>query len=105
MFKKSPAASVKLLAECISKIMGNKDHKIKIIGTRHGEKIHETLLSREEYALASDLGQYYSIPKDSRDLNYEAYFDKGDAKISKSEDYNSSNTTQLNKNKLTKLLF
>ena len=69
------------------------------------EKIHETLLSREEYALASDLGQYYSIPKDSRDLNYEAYFDKGDAKISKSEDYNSSNTTQLNKNKLTKLLF
>ena len=103
--QKSPAATVKLLAECISEIMGNKDHKIKIIGTRHGEKIHETLLSREEYALASDLGQYYSIPKDSRDLNYEAYFDKGDAKISKSEDYNSSNTIQLNKNNLTKLLF
>ena len=69
------------------------------------EKKFMKLYLVEEYALASDLGQYYSIPKDSRDLNYEAYFDKGDAKISKSEDYNSSNTTQLNKNKLTKLLF
>jgi UDP-glucose 4-epimerase len=66
-----------------------------IIGTRHGEKLYETLLSREEMVAAKDLGNYYCVPPDLRDLNYEKFMDKGEVKISLSEDYNSHNTSRL----------
>jgi UDP-glucose 4-epimerase len=102
--QKSPAASLDVLAKAILKTLGAPDSKPSIIGTRHGEKLFETLLSREEMALAQDLGQYYCIPPDSRDLNYEKFYDEGEEKISKAEDYNSHNTTQLNVDQMQSLL-
>ena len=102
--QKSPAASLNVLAKAILKTLGAPDSKPNIIGTRHGEKLFETLLSREEMALAQDLGQYYSIPPDSRDLNYEKFYDEGEEKISNAEDYNSHNTTQLDVDQMQSLL-
>jgi UDP-N-acetylglucosamine 4,6-dehydratase len=77
---------------------------IKIIGTRHGEKLYETLLTREEMSRAEDLGDYYRIPADSRDLNYDSYFTEGQEEVSKEQDYNSHNTSRLDVTMLTKLL-
>lgn len=102
--QKSPAASLEVLAKAILKTLSASDNKANIIGTRHGEKLFETLLSREEMALAEDLGQYFCIPPDSRDLNYEKFYDEGEVKISNSEDYNSHNTTQLNVDEMQGLL-
>lgn len=102
--QKSPAASLDVLAKAILKTFGASDCKLNIIGTRHGEKLFETLLSREEMALAKDLGQYYCISPDSRDLNYEKFYDEGEEKISNAEDYNSNNTTQLNVYEMQNLL-
>jgi UDP-glucose 4-epimerase len=73
-----------------------KDNPVKIIGTRHGEKLYESLVSREEMARAEDLGNYYRIPADSRDLNYNRYFVEGQEKISTIDDYTSHNTHRLN---------
>lgn len=92
--QKSPASTIATLAEAILKIE-NSAVGIKQIGTRHGEKLHETLLSREEYAKAEDLGDYFRIPMDRRDLNYENYFSKGDESLDLLEEYNSQNTTRL----------
>ena len=103
--QKAPAATVENLALTLAKILGHKDYPIKTIGTRHGEKIHETLLSREEMVFSKDLGNYYRVPIDRRDLNYDLFFEKGDSKITKSEDYNSGNTKRLNDRELEKLLF
>jgi UDP-glucose 4-epimerase len=75
--------------------MNQDKHPIDIIGTRHGEKLYEALCSREEMLVAEDQGQYYRIPADNRDLNYEKFFEEGDTKITKLEDYNSHNTTRL----------
>ena len=97
--QKSPAATIKLLAEVLLDIFNAKS-EIKIIGTRHGEKMHETLLTKEEYAKAEDLDNYYRIAPDDRDLNYNLYFSEGDKNIKLHEDYNSYNTYRLNHNEL-----
>ena len=81
----------------------NSNSEIKIIGIRHSEKLHETLLSKEEKLIAEDMKEYYRIPADNRSLNYEKYFEKGNKKISKISDYNSSNTKQLSEIELIKI--
>jgi UDP-glucose 4-epimerase len=79
----------------IAQILDKPNHEIRTIGTRHGEKLYETLLSREEMASADDLGPYYRVPPDNRDLNYTKFVDSGETKISVSEDYTSHNTRRL----------
>jgi UDP-glucose 4-epimerase len=101
--RKSPAATIEVLALALKKIF-NVKNPIKIIGTRHGEKRHETLLTREERAKAEDLGAYYRIPADTRDLNYNLYFIEGQTKVSQFDDYNSSNTKRLKVDDLVELL-
>ncbi len=101
--QKSPAATIGDLAEVMIDIFNSKS-KVNIIGTRHGEKLYESLLSREEAAKAEDLGNYYRIPADTLDLNYAKYFEDGDKKISKAQEYNSHNTYRLNKDELKKML-
>lgn len=96
--QKAPAATIETLAYAILSHMGKADHPVQVIGTRHGEKLYEALLSREEMACAEDLGDYYRVPPDARDLNYTKYFEKGNMRLTKSthgEDYNSHNTTRL----------
>jgi UDP-glucose 4-epimerase len=80
-------------------------NEIRIIGTRHGEKLYESLVNREEMARAEDLGDYYRLPADTRDLNYERYFSKGEPDMTKIEEYHSHNTERLDKENLKKLLF
>lgn len=92
--QKSPASTISTLAEALLRLFDAKN-EIQIIGTRHGEKLYETLLTREEMAKAEDLGDYYRIPADGRDLNYACYFTEGDATVSPLEDYNSHNTRRL----------
>lgn len=101
--QKAPAATIGTLADSLKKIF-NKKNKVQIIGTRHGEKLYETLLTREEMARAEDMGRYYRIPADVRDLNYAIYFTEGQADVSLREDYNSHNTLQLDEDGLAKLL-
>lgn len=101
--QKSPASSIGLLATSIKKLFNRTSHKINIIGTRHGEKLHETLLTREEMIHAIDLGEYYKISADNRDLNYEKYFEEGRV-LSEVQDYNSHNTKQLDEQELTSML-
>ena len=104
--QKSPASTIGDLAQAIKEIF-NSSSAIEEIGTRHGEKLYETLCTVEEMRVAKDLDSYYRIPADTRDLNYDSYFDKGDIKLSVIEDYNSHNTSRLNieqvKEKLLKL--
>lgn len=102
--QKSPATTIGLLANTLIKLSGNKKSKVKIIGTRHGEKLYESLLSTEEMAKAEDCKSYYRVPADNRDLNYDKYFEKGEIKISKAIDYNSNNTKQLDEKELTEIL-
>ena len=92
--QKSPAATIAVLAEALKQML-QRDNEIRIIGTRHGEKLFESLVSREEMARAEDLGRYYRIPADARDLNYKQYFVDGEVDISLSEDYTSHNTERL----------
>lgn len=93
--QKSPASTVGDVAEAIRQLLGKPEHPINIIGTRHGEKLYETLLTREEMAQAEDRGDYYRIPPDMRDLNYAKYFAEGEERITESTDYNSHNTRRL----------
>ncbi len=93
--QKAPAATIETVAKALLEIF-NADNEIKIIGTRHGEKLYETLLTREEMAVAEDRGEYFRVPPDIRDLNYNKFFIEGQAEISEMQDYHSSNTTQLN---------
>jgi len=93
--QKSPASTIGDLAEAIRQLF-DPSHEIKIIGTRHGEKLYETLLTKEEYFKAQDMGTYFSVPADNRDLNYDKYFIKGEEKLSTMEEYNSHNTYRLN---------
>lgn len=93
--QKAPAATVDVLAKALRELLGAPQHPISIMGTRHGEKLYETLLSREEMASAQDLGDYYRVPPDLRDLNYGKFVDQGEVAISQSEDYNSHNTERL----------
>lgn len=100
---KSPAATIEKLAESIRHIF-SPNHEINIIGTRHGEKLYETLCTREEMLKSEDMGNFFRIPSDNRDLNYNRYFSEGEDKISTIDDYNSSNTEQLNVESIIKLL-
>lgn len=102
--QKAPAATVEVLAHALCEILNKPQHQIKVIGTRHGEKLYETLLSREEMASAEDLGDYYRVPPDLRDLNYGKFVEHGEVAISRSEDYNSHNTQRLDIEDMKKLL-
>ena len=93
--QKSPASSIETLVEAIKLHLNVQNHPVETIGTRHGEKLYETLLSREEFAVATDLDNFYKIPPDLRDLNYDKFYESG-REIKTIEDYNSSNTHQLN---------
>ncbi|AKC68735.1 polysaccharide biosynthesis protein [Pandoraea oxalativorans] len=93
--QKAPAATVETLARALREMLGKPEHPINVIGTRHGEKLYETLLSREELAAAEDRGDYYRVPPDLRDLNYGKYVEQGETSISTAEDYNSHNTERL----------
>jgi UDP-N-acetylglucosamine 4,6-dehydratase len=93
--QKAPAATIDTLARALTEVLGMPDHPIHVIGTRHGEKLFEALLSREEMVAAQDLGGYYRIPPDLRDLNYGKYVEHGEVRISEAVDYNSHNTTRL----------
>ncbi|MGA8572946.1 MAG: polysaccharide biosynthesis protein [Desulfobaccales bacterium] len=101
--QKAPAATIHTLALALTKIF-QTSNDIKIIGTRHGEKLFETLLTREEMARAEDLGDYYRVPADIRDLNYNVFFTEGSEEISVSEDYNSHNTRRLDVDGMVELL-
>ena len=100
---KAPAGTIGDLAQAL-KEMCNSDAEIKIIGTRHGEKLYETLCTREEMIMAEDMGDFYRIPADNRDLNYAQYFSEGEKEIAEIEDYNSHNTTQEDVEGMKKLL-
>lgn len=101
--QKAPAATIMTLVEALKKIF-NASNEIRILGTRHGEKKHECLMSREERTRAEDMGNYYRIRPDSRDLNYRKYFVEGEQLISASEDYTSENTYRLNVDEMVQLL-
>jgi UDP-glucose 4-epimerase len=103
LVQKSPASTVADLAQALQEIFLKKN-KIKVIGTRHGEKLYESLISREEMARSEDMGKYFRIPSDNRDLNYAKYFSQGEEKISYLEDYTSHSTQRLNIEQLKELL-
>lgn len=94
MVQKSPASTIGDLAQAVKELF-NADNEIKIIGTRHGEKLYETLLTKEEYFVAEDLGDFYRVPADKRDLNYDKYFVEGTQSLSSEVEYNSHNTRRL----------
>lgn len=95
MVQKSPASTIGDLAQAVKELF-NADNEIKVIGTRHGEKLYETLLTKEEHAVAKDMGDFYKVPADKRDLNYDKYFVDGDQTLSSEGEYNSHNTQRLN---------
>jgi len=102
--QKAPAATVELLANTMKNILGKPNHEVKTIGTRHGEKLYETLLTKEEMVKAIDMGEYYRIPADTRDLNYNQFFEEGEEVITEAGEYHSHNTHRLNEEELTELL-
>ena len=102
--QKAPAATIEVLTAAILQIMEKPEHEVRVIGTRHGEKLYEALLSREEMAAAVDLGGYFQIPPDLRDLNYSKFVEEGESSITVSEDYNSHNTTRLDVESMKTLL-
>jgi len=93
--QKAPAATIETLAKALTSLMNVSDHEIRNIGTRHGEKLYEALLSREEMVAAQDLGDYYRVPPDLRDMNYGKFVEQGELSISEAVDYNSHNTLRL----------
>ena len=102
--QKAPAATIGLLANTIKDIIGRPKHEVKTIGTRHGEKLYETLLTKEEMAKAIDMGEYFRIPADTRDLNYNKFFEEGEEVLNEAGEYHSHNTQRLNEGELTDLL-
>ena len=102
--QKAPAATVEVLAQALTQLLDKSQHPINVIGTRHGEKLFEALLSREEMVCAEDLGGYYRVPPDLRDLNYSKFVEQGEEKISHAEDYNSHNTQRLDIEGMKQLL-
>ena len=92
------------MAVALTELLDKPEHPINIIGTRHGEKLFEALLSREEVVTAEDLGDYFKVAPDNRDLNYDKFVESGEVKISKSEDYNSHNTVRLDVGAMKELL-
>lgn len=102
--QKAPAATIDVLTRAIFEMMDKPEHKVNVIGTRHGEKLFEALCSREEMFVAQDQGEYYRVPADNRDLNYSKYFEEGEKDLSKVEDYNSHNTERLDVEGMKELL-
>ena len=102
--QKAPAATIETLSRALIDMLAQPGHPVRIIGTRHGEKLYETLLSREEMAAAEDLDAYFRIPPDLRDLNYEKFVEQGETRISRADDYHSHNTTRLDVAGTTALL-
>jgi UDP-glucose 4-epimerase len=100
---KAPAATIGDLAKAV-KELAKVDNDINIIGTRHGEKLYETLCTREEMVKAEDMGDFYRVPADNRDLNYSIYFSEGEKNLAKIEDYHSHNTERLNVDEVKKLI-
>ena len=102
--QKAPAATIDTLAKAIIELKGNENTKVINIGTRHGEKLYEVLVTKEDMLKAEDLGDYFRIPADNRDLNYDRYISKGSDKLSETEEYNSHNTKRLDIKEMKKLL-
>jgi len=96
LVQKAPACTIQTQAEAVCELFGGKKEEIKVIGIRHGEKMYETLLTKEEAAKAIDMGNFYAVPADNRDLNYDKYFKDGDIKRATIEEFNSDNTYRLN---------
>ncbi len=96
LVQKAPACTIQTQAEAVCDLFGGKKEEIKVIGIRHGEKMYETLLTKEEAAKAIDMGNFYAVPADNRDLNYDKYFKEGDVKRATIEEFNSDNTCRLN---------
>ena len=96
LVQKAPACTIQTQAEAVCELFGGKKEDIKVIGIRHGEKMYETLLTKEEAAKAIDMGNFYAVPADNRDLNYDKYFVEGDVKRARIEEFNSDNTRRLN---------
>jgi UDP-N-acetylglucosamine 4,6-dehydratase/5-epimerase len=101
--QKAPAATIETLATAVKRVL-NADNPVEVIGTRHGEKLYETLLTREEMAVAEDMGRYYRVPADNRDLNYGLFFDQGQQAVSAKDDYNSHNTHRLSVDEMADML-
>ena len=102
--QKSPAATIEVLADTIKNILKRPEYEVKIIGTRHGEKLYEVLMTKEEKVRAIDMGEYFRVPADGRDLNYSKYFEEGQEVITEAEEYNSHNTYRLNEEELKEML-
>ena len=102
--QKSPAATIEVLAHAMKDILGRPEHEVKIIGTRHGEKLYEVLMTKEEKVRAIDMGEYFRVPADGRDLNYSKYFEDGQEVITQADEYNSHNTYRLNEEELKKMI-
>lgn len=96
LVQKAPACTIQTQAEAVCDLFGGRKEDIKVIGIRHGEKMYETLLTKEECAKAEDMGNFYRVPADNRDLNYDQYFTKGDVKRATIDEFNSDNTYRLN---------
>jgi len=96
LVQKAPACTIQTQAEAVCELFGGKKEEIKVIGIRHGEKMYETLLTKEEAAKAIDMGNFYAVPADNRDLNYDKYFKEGDVKRATIDEFNSDNTRRLN---------
>lgn len=101
--QKAPAATLSILAQALKEMLSS-DNEVRVIGTRHGEKLYETLVTREEMFKSEDMGNYFRIPADSRDLNYDKYFSEGEEDLSKVEEYHSHNTHQLDVEGMKELL-
>lgn len=102
--QKAPGATIELLAHTLKNLLNRPDHPIRIIGTRHGEKLYEALLTREEMVHAEDMGDYYRIPADTRDLNYNKFVEEGEEVVTQAHEYHSHNTHQLDEEGLRKML-
>lgn len=102
--QKSPASTIKTLAITLKNLLKKPEHEIKVIGTRHGEKVYEVLMTKEESAKSMDMGNYFRVPADNRDLNYSKYFEKGEEVLTAAEEYHSHNTDRLDEKLLGEML-
>lgn len=102
--QKAPAATIELLTTTLKNMLGKPEHEVKIIGTRHGEKLYETLLTKEEMVKALDMGEYYRIPSDNRDLNYNQFVEDGEEVVTQAGEYHSHNTHRLDEVELREML-
>jgi UDP-glucose 4-epimerase len=102
--QKAPGATIELLTNTLKNMLNKPNHEVKVIGTRHGEKLYETLLTKEEMVKAVDMGDYYRIPADTRDLNYDKFFEEGEEVITQAGEYHSHNTHRLNEEELKQMI-